>query len=320
MITASSATISYGDEIPEITPAYTGLSSGQTETIVPPTCSTTATTSSSPGTYPTSCSGAVHGSKTITYTDGTITIEPAQVVVTASNGSQLYGGEVPVITPTYTGLVNGDTAPATEATCSTTATSTSDPGIYASTCSGADDPNYSFTYVDGSVTVDPAPVVVTASSAAVHFGDTPDPITASYSGLVNGDTAPATEPTCSTTADSSSPAGTYASSCAGAADPHYTFTYVDGTITVTVAAAPVTVTASSATITYGESIPTIDGLVLGTRRGPDRAGHRSDLLDRRHVVEPCGNVRRPPARVQLIRTTTSTTSTARSPSCPRRRR
>ena len=267
VITASSATISYGDEIPAVTPSYTGLSAGETETDIPPTCETTATSTSPAGTYPTSCSGAIHGSRTITYTDGTITIEPAHVVVTASNGALLYGGGVPEITPAYAGLANGEVAPATAPTCSTDATSTSEPGTYASSCSGAEDPNYSFDYVDGSVVVDPAPVVVTASSASVSFGNAPDPVTASYSGLVNGDVAPATEATCSTSADASSPAGTYPTSCSGAADPHYTFTYVDGTITVTTADVPVTVTASSATVTYGESIPSVEASYSGFEGG-----------------------------------------------------
>ena len=47
------------------------------------------------------------------------------------------------------------------------------------------------------------------------------------------DLAPATAPTCSTTATSSSPAGSYPTTCAGAADPNYTFGYVGGTVTIT---------------------------------------------------------------------------------------
>ena len=74
------------------------------------------------------------------------------------------GGSVPAITPTYGGLVNGDTAPDTAPTCSTTATSSSPAGTYPSTCSGAADDNYTFTYVNGTVTVNAANVIVTASS------------------------------------------------------------------------------------------------------------------------------------------------------------
>ena len=50
----------------------------------------------------------------------------------------------------------------TAPTCSTAVTSVSAVGTYASTCSGAVDPNYSFNYVDGSVQVGPASITVTA--------------------------------------------------------------------------------------------------------------------------------------------------------------
>ena len=97
-ITASSSTISYGDAVPAITPWYSGLPGGQLQTATPATCTTTATSTSPAGTYPTSCAGAVNGSSTITYVNGTITIEPAQVEVTASGGAMVVGGSVPTIT------------------------------------------------------------------------------------------------------------------------------------------------------------------------------------------------------------------------------
>ena len=55
-------------------------------------------------------------------------------------------------------------------------------------------------------------------------------VTASYSGFVNGDTATSltTKPACSTTAKSSSPVGSYATSCSGAVDANYNITYVAG--------------------------------------------------------------------------------------------
>jgi MBG domain (YGX type) len=91
----------------------------------------------------------------------------------------------------------------------------------------------------------PVPLTITASSATVTVGGTIPAITPSYSGLVNGDTAPTTPPTCSTTATNTSPAGTYTTSCSGAVDPKYLITYVDGTLTVT--AAPVTSASTTAT-------------------------------------------------------------------------
>jgi len=78
------------------------------------------------------------------------------------------------------------------------------------------------------------PLTITASSASMTYGGTPPTITASYSGFVNGDTSSSltTPPTCSTTATSTSPPGSYPSSCSGAVDSNYTISYVNGTVTV----------------------------------------------------------------------------------------
>ena len=102
-----------------------------------------------------------------------------------------YGGSTPAVTPSYSGFVNGDTARSltTAPTCSTAATSSSSVGTYDSSCSGAVDPNYTFSYVDGSVQVNPAPLTIAASFGLDDLRrlDADDP--ASYSGFVNGDTA-----------------------------------------------------------------------------------------------------------------------------------
>ena len=255
-VTASSASMEVGGDVPTITATYDGLV-GITEPEVLASCSTEATSASPAGSYVSTCEGASDPNHSFTYVDGTVSVGAVAVIVTASSATSVYGSDAPEIQATYSGLVNGDTEPATPATCSTEATSSSSVGTYASTCEGASDPNYTFTYADGTVAVTPAPVVVTASSASVEAGDAIPAITASYSGLVNDDVAPATEPTCSTTATQGSPAGNYASTCEGAEDPNYTFSYVDGTVTVVAGATPVTLTASSATITYGDDVPEI---------------------------------------------------------------
>lgn len=238
VVTASSATITYGDAIPQITASYAGFGGGQTVPATPPNCSTTAAPGSDVGTYTTTCAGAADPNHTFTYSAGTLTITPAPATVTASSASSTYGDALGAITPSYAGLVNGDTAPATPPTCSTTATSASPVGSYPSTCSGAADPNYTFGYAAGTVTIGKAPVTVTASDATFEEGDAVPAITAAYAGFRNGATTPATPPTCSTTATSASPVGTYASTCSGATDPNHSFSYVDGTVTVTAAALP----------------------------------------------------------------------------------
>jgi Mg-chelatase subunit ChlD len=159
------------------------------------------------------------------------------LVITASSDTMTYGGTVPTITPSYSGFVSPDTAAslATQPTCTTTATSSSPVGTYPSSCSGAVDSKYNISYVDGTVGVTPAPLVITASSGTMTVGGTVPTITPSYSGFVSPDTDASltTAPTCTTTATTASPVGTYPSSCSGAVDPNYAISYVPGTVTVT---------------------------------------------------------------------------------------
>jgi len=234
-VTASNGTMTYGGAVPSITPSYSGFVNGDTSPTTAPTCSTTATSSSPAGNYPSTCLGAADANySSISYVSGTVTVGPAPLTVTASNGAMTYGETVPTIMPSYSGIENGH-YPSTPPTCSTTATSTSAPGTYPSTCLGASDADYTIGYLAGSVTVSKAPVVVTASSRTMTYGAAVPPITPSYAypaGTVSSH-APATAPSCSTTATSTSlPGTTYPSTCVNAADPDYTFTYVSGTVTV----------------------------------------------------------------------------------------
>ncbi len=264
-ITASSGTMSYGSTPPTITPTYDGLANNDTAPATPPTCTTTATSTSGVGSYPSSCSGAADPNYDITYSNGSVAVDQATLIIVASSGTMSYGGTPPTITPTYEGLANNDSAPATPPTCTTTATSSSGVGSYPSSCSGAADPNYTIAYTSGTIKVQPAALTITASSSSEAYGVAPPAITPTYVGLVNGDTAPATPPTCTTTATSSSTVGTYPTSCSGAADPNYTINYNGGTVTVT--PAPLSITASSGTMSYGVAPPTITPTYVGLVNG-----------------------------------------------------
>lgn len=181
----------------------------------------------------------------------------------------VYGSAVPALSASYSGFVDGDGASSltTPPTCSTTATSASPVGSYAIVCSGAVDTNYEIGYVDGSMQVTTAALTITASSASMTYGGSVPVVTANYSGFVNNDSASSltTPPICSTAATSSSPVGTYQSSCSGAADGNYSISYVVGETGVT--AAGLTVTASSPAITYGGHVPTITASYSGFVEG-----------------------------------------------------
>jgi FtsP/CotA-like multicopper oxidase with cupredoxin domain len=246
-ITASSATVTYGGTVPAITPIYAGFVYGETAAnlITPPTCSTTATTGGPAGTYPSSCSGAAAANYTISYVAGTVTIAKATLTITASSGSMTYGAKAPTITPSFAGFVNGDTSAVltTPPTCTTTATSATPAGTRPSSCSGAAAANYTIAYINGTVTINKAALVVTANNLVKSAGQANPTLTYSVTGFVNGETQAVLSgaPSLSTTATTSSVPGTYPITITAGtlAAANYSFTFVNGTLTVTAGSGPV---------------------------------------------------------------------------------
>lgn len=83
-----------------------------------------------------------------------------------------------------------------------------------------------------------ASLTVTAPDATRAQGDANPTFVPNYSGFVYGDTAAGlmTQPTCTTTATSGSPVGTYPVTCTGGVSANYTIAYVPGTLAVVAAA------------------------------------------------------------------------------------
>ena len=166
-----SGTQTYGSP-PMFAYSAAGLVGKDTTTVITGTltCSTTpATSSSSPvGTYAiASCSGltvpSYYTAIASDYKLGSLIIGTAPLTVTASSATVSYGQAPPQITASYNGFVPGDSSSSLTArpTCSTTATQTSPPGTYPTTCTGAVDVNYSpINYVKGTVTVTPSTMLV----------------------------------------------------------------------------------------------------------------------------------------------------------------
>jgi hypothetical protein len=167
----------------------------------------------------------------------TLTINKAPLTVTASSASRVYGAANPALTVSYSGFVNGETAAVldTVPTVSTAATAASPAGSYGVTASGGADNNYALTYVNGTLTVNKAPLTVSVANATREVGQPNPDFVISYAGFVNGETPTVldTIPTATTTADAASPAGSYAITVGGGADNNYALIYVNGTLTVT---------------------------------------------------------------------------------------
>jgi hypothetical protein len=226
-----------------------------------PAYSTTATPASNLGSYaivPTLSDGGSGklANYTVTSTNGTLTVTPAPLTVTAANAARLYGAANPTFAGAIVGIQNGDNI---TASYSTLATAASPVGGYSITVSLSDPTyklgNYTVTINNGTLTVTPANV-------SREF-NTPDPaLTGTITGIQNGDHITANY---GTTATLTSPVGTYPIT-ATLNDPtnklgNYRVTLKQGTLTITPAASSFVVSGFPSPITAG-----VAGSVLVTAK------------------------------------------------------
>ncbi|HTC76080.1 MAG TPA: MBG domain-containing protein [Edaphobacter sp.] len=168
-----------------------------------------------------------------------VTTRPT-LTITAANASRVYGAANPVLTASASGAVSGDTF---TLTASTTATSSSPAGTYSIVplATGANLANYNVVYVNGTLTVDKATLTVTPNNQSIVAGSVLPSLAATITGFVNGDaqTVVTGSPALTTTAISSSPAGSYpiTATVGTLAATNYSFTFGTGTLTITPAAA-----------------------------------------------------------------------------------
>src|SRR5205823_1074019 len=137
-----------------------------------PACTTTATGSSPAGKYPITCANATAANYTPTYKPGTLTIAPVPLKITADDKSKVYGAPDPTFTASYTGLVNNDTPAAIKGLVLTGAPSTSGVGSYSIVPSGAANPNYTISFVNGKETITPAPLTISANNQQITLHGT----------------------------------------------------------------------------------------------------------------------------------------------------
>ncbi|MDO3627646.1 MBG domain-containing protein, partial [Mucilaginibacter sp. BT774] len=237
-ITVDNKSKNYGAALPALTVSYNGFVNGDgaASLTTQPTISTTATAASPVNTYPITASGAVNPNYTISYVAGTLTVNKVGLIITSDNKSKNYGAALPALTASYTGFVNGDNSSSltTQPTISTTATAASPVNTYPITASGAVNPNYTISYVAGTLTVNKVGLTITADNKSKDYGAGLPVLTVSYTGFVNGDNSSSltTQPTISTTGTLSSPVGNYSITASGAVNPNYSISYVPGTLSI----------------------------------------------------------------------------------------
>ena len=198
-----------------------------------------------------------------------------QASLTAAAGDQaiIYGTSVPTTSISYTGFVTGENSSVlgTVPTLHSAQTAIAGAGSYTGnyTLSGGLDTNYSFTYINGNLTVAKKNLNITADTQAVTYGTAPTPSAVTYSGFITGENATSliTAPIVSSALSGVQNVGTYTGNYtpSGAASNNYDFTYISGNLVVT--KKNLNISADNQSVTYGTAAPagslTYNGFITG---------------------------------------------------------
>jgi hypothetical protein len=257
----------YGDPTsPEYSYSVEGFVDGENENELnkPIEPFTHATITSEVGEYPITCSTSAKNYE-IVVKDGVLTILKAPLTVQVNDAERLYGNHNPTFTFNFINLRNNDNPALLTPFKFETGTILSDVGSYPIVCSEGSLKNYEITeYLSGTLTINKAPLTLTALNAKrTYFEENPQ-FSFSLTGLRNNDDTSCitTQPTYQCSAEVSSDCGEYDIIPSNADAKNYEISYVNGALTITPAA--LTLKAQNVTREYGDENPVLtfdaDGL------------------------------------------------------------
>ncbi|MBR3868498.1 MAG: hypothetical protein IKM66_04215 [Clostridia bacterium] len=280
-VTVDPVTVTYGDAVPALAGAikYNGFTGGDTLASITYEGNTEVSTDYTPGsgvekTYTISVATTITTENYyFTAKNGTVTVNPKALTVTANNASITYGAQTPEFDAsdvTATGFYGSDSLNSINATVNVTTTYipgvvTGKVGTYPiNVAVSTTNKNYTISYVPGTLTVEKAVLTVTPAPKTISFGaDVPEYKVAgtdyNITGFVNGDTLARVtitgEPVFTTSYTSESYVNTYpvnATTINMSAD-NYTFTGAAGTIRV-IKADPNVTTAPTASVVNSHTL------------------------------------------------------------------
>ena len=223
-ITIKNVTREYGNGNPQFTYEVTPKTAAGG--VVKLQCA--ATQYSKVGTYPITLAEATLANPKVNVVNGTLTITPATLTVTAGDYERMKGEPNPDMHyVTYSGFKNGENVSAIavlpEVTCAATVESKG--GQYPVVPAGGYAENYNFKYVNGKLTV--YDFVVKVNDATRLYGESNPAFTYTHMGEFKG------SPNINTTADSYSNVGTYPVTIERGTVENPYLKYEGGTLTIT---------------------------------------------------------------------------------------
>ncbi|MCM1139923.1 MAG: leucine-rich repeat protein [Muribaculum sp.] len=196
-------------------------------------------------------------------------ILPKTLNITVENATRLYGESNPDFKVLFDGFVNGENMSVLEVQpyASSSAGLKSNIGNYPITITGAKALNYSINYINGELTILPAPLLAKINPVSREYGYSNPTFTFTYEGLKNEEQSPAwiEEPIFNTTATITSDVGEYPVT-ATAVPKNYNLSQIyDGTLTIL--PAKLKVVAQNKSRLYYEENPSLTFYYSGFRNG-----------------------------------------------------
>lgn len=291
-VTAADASRFYGQANPVFNTAVSGFINGESASTAAGfagagSATTTAGPGTNVGTVPITAGAGSLSATNYSFTnlvDGVLSINKAQLMVTAADATRLYGQANPVFSTTVSGFVNGETAGTAagftgtgSATSTATATTNAGTALITAGVGNLVATNYDFTTLrNGTLTINKAHLTVSADDKNRLYGQANPVLTSTVSGFVNGETAGtaagfAGAGNATSTATVTTNAGT-ALITAGAGNlsaSNYDFTARNGTLTIN--KARLTVTANDNERLFGQPNPVLGTTVSGFANGETAA-------------------------------------------------
>ena len=235
---ATDVTRTYGQNNPQFSFTLSGLKNGETspQWTTKPTITTTANAESPVGLYPIEVSGGEAKNYEFTASNGTLTVNKAELTIAADNKNRPYFEENPTLTCKYTGFMNGENSSVltTQPTLKTNAEQASNAGNYPITVSGAEAQNYSIVYKQGNMEVTKRQLTVSTNNYSREYKEENPKFELRYMGFVNNETEDVliNKPTATTQATVDSDAGVYPITISGGVAANYDFLYAKSNLTI----------------------------------------------------------------------------------------
>ena len=241
LVTAGDTNKAYGVQLQPLGYVVSGLLNSDNVTNV--TLTSTGSVSNAPiGAYVISANLAQGSGLTnynIGYSNGTLTVNAASLLITAGSTNKVYGTTLNLTDYTVSGLLNADSV--TNVTLLSAGSGSNAPAgsyaISASSVQGVGLTNYSIGYSNGTLSVNPASLLIALGSTNKVYGTTLNPTAYTVSGLLNADSVTNVTLT-SAGSVSNAPVGSYAitvSLVEGAGLTNYDLGYSNATMTVSAA-------------------------------------------------------------------------------------